>query len=144
MNRSTLKTALAVLALVLGTSRAMVAQEDEIPAHKAKPKVVQPHPKKKKAVVPDSQRVDINSASKEELMKLKGVTATDADRIIQGRPYKTKAHLITHNVIQMTVYSVIKDRIIARQDLKSLPKPAPKPPAKAAPKPTAKPAPAAK
>ncbi len=60
-------------------------------------------------------RTDLNGASKEALMKLPEVTAALADKIIAGRPYLTKAHLITHDVIPYAVYDKIKDRIVAVQ-----------------------------
>lgn len=60
-------------------------------------------------------KTDLNGASKEALMKLPEVTAALADRIIAGRPYLTKAHLITHDVIPFVVYDKIKDRIVAVQ-----------------------------
>lgn len=58
-------------------------------------------------------KTDLNGAPKEALMKLPDVTAALADKIIAGRPYLTKAHLITHDVIPYAVYDKIKDRIVA-------------------------------
>lgn len=60
-------------------------------------------------------KTDLNGAPKEALMKLPEVTAALADKIIAGRPYLTKAHLITHDVIPYAVYDKIKDRIVAVQ-----------------------------
>ncbi len=65
--------------------------------------------------IPEANRVDINGASKEELRKLPGVTDAYADKIIAGRPYLTKIHLVTHDVLPFAVYTAIKGRIIARQ-----------------------------
>jgi len=59
--------------------------------------------------------VDINSASKAELTKLPGLTALDAERVIAGRPYLSKAHLVTRNVISASAYHGIKSMIMARQ-----------------------------
>src|SRR3972149_5788560 len=39
--------------------------------------------------------VDINSASKAELKKLPGISGAAADKIIAGRPYLSKANLVT-------------------------------------------------
>lgn len=71
-------------------------------------------PKKTKAT-PAGGFVDINSASKEELKTLKGVTDELAAKIIAGRPYPTKARLITNDVMPMSVYEPNKARIIAVQ-----------------------------
>lgn len=59
--------------------------------------------------------VDINSASKAELKKLPGIDDASADRIIAGRPYLSKAHLVTRNVIPHGIYEQIKKQIIAAQ-----------------------------
>ena len=61
--------------------------------------------------------VDINSATKDELMAIPGVTDVYADKIIAGRPYRTKAHLVTHNILSAGLYESIKKRIVARQKL---------------------------
>ncbi len=71
--------------------------------------------KKKQKTIPEAQRVDINSATKEELIKLPGVSEAYAAKIIAGRPYLTKIHLVTHDVLPYAVYTSIKGRIIARQ-----------------------------
>lgn len=71
---------------------------------------------KKKARKPyRGPRTDLNGASREDLMKLPGVTAPLADRMIAGRPYLTKAHLVTRDVIPYAVYLEIKERIVAVQ-----------------------------
>lgn len=59
--------------------------------------------------------VDINSAGKAELKTLPGISETDADKIIAGRPYLTKAHLTTRNIVTRDVYEGLKTRVIAMQ-----------------------------
>ena len=44
----------------------------------------------------------------------------EADRIVSGRPYRSKADLVEKEVIATGVYLSLKDRVIAKQ------KPAPK------------------
>ena len=60
--------------------------------------------------------VDINSAGKAELKSLPGIGDAEADKIIAGRPYLSKANLATHNVISREAYEALKSRIIARQN----------------------------
>ena len=59
--------------------------------------------------------VDINSASKAELMKLPGIGEEQADKIIAGRPYNSKARLVTNKIVPIGTYEGLKQRIIARQ-----------------------------
>ncbi len=59
--------------------------------------------------------VDINSASKAELKTLQGVDEALAAKIIAGRPYLSKANLVTHNIIPAGLYMQLKQQIIAKQ-----------------------------
>jgi competence protein ComEA len=59
--------------------------------------------------------VDINSASKAELKKLRDIDDARADAIISGRPYLSKAHLVTRKIIPHGIYEEIKNQIVAIQ-----------------------------
>lgn len=59
--------------------------------------------------------VDINSATKAQLKALPGIGETEAERIVAGRPYLSKADLASRKVIPTGVYLELKNRIIARQ-----------------------------
>jgi DNA uptake protein ComE-like DNA-binding protein len=59
--------------------------------------------------------VDINSASKKELMTLPEIGGAEADKIVAGRPYGSKSHLTTRSVIPRAVYENLKSRVIARR-----------------------------
>jgi len=63
--------------------------------------------------------VDINSASKEDLMKLPGITDEVAEKIIAGRPYKTKTELTKKNVLTKAEYSKVRSRVVAKQETKA-------------------------
>ena len=69
-----------------------------------------------RAPPPAVQRVDINSASREQLRALPGIGAAQADKIVAGRPYLSKADLVSTQAIPEGVYLLLKDKIIARQD----------------------------
>jgi competence protein ComEA len=79
-----------------------------------------PPPAKKAAksvdeVKKDVPKININTASKEDLMKLSGIGTAYADAIIKHRPYKRKDDLTTNKVIPQATYDKIKDLIIAKQ-----------------------------
>ena len=59
--------------------------------------------------------MDINSASRAQLKKIPGIGNAEADKVIAGRPYLSKAHLVTRNILSGVHYAQIKDQIIARQ-----------------------------
>jgi len=58
-------------------------------------------------------KIDINSASKEELMKLSGIGDAISAKIIANRPYKTKRDLLTKKIVNQSTYDKITDKIIA-------------------------------
>ena len=60
--------------------------------------------------------VDINSASKEDLSKVPGITEDLADKIIAGRPYKSKAELTKKNILTKAEYAKVRNHIIAKQE----------------------------
>ena len=68
------------------------------------------------APTPDaSGRLDINTATKDQLLGFPGIGQTYADKIIQGRPYKMRSDLVRRKVLPANVYAKIKDQIIAKQ-----------------------------
>ena len=75
-------------------------------------KTTQKSAKAPKAVV-KVKLVDINSASKAQLKKLPGIGDAEADQIIAGRPYLTKAHLLTQNIMSRGAYEQIHSLVIA-------------------------------
>jgi len=62
--------------------------------------------------------VDINSASKEELDALPGIGDTLAQKIIDGRPYRSNRELLTRKIVSKSEYEKIRDQIVARQKKK--------------------------
>jgi len=62
-----------------------------------------------------AELIDINTASADELQKLKGIGDAYAKKIIENRPYKGKDELVSKKVIPQATYKGIKDQIIAKQ-----------------------------
>ncbi len=67
-------------------------------------------------VPPAEARIDINRASTGELLKVPGMTASWAGRIVRFRPYRSKQDLLDRGVLPSDVYDRIKDYIIAHRD----------------------------
>jgi DNA uptake protein ComE-like DNA-binding protein len=59
--------------------------------------------------------VDINTATKEQLVALPAIGDAYAQKIIDNRPYTRKAELRTRNILPETVYAKVTKRIIAKQ-----------------------------
>lgn len=60
-----------------------------------------------------TDKVDINSASKDNLMKLNGVGDAISAKIIAGRPYSSKRDLVTRKIVNQATYAKISDKIVA-------------------------------
>lgn len=63
-------------------------------------------------------KTDINSASKDDLMKLDGIGDAISAKIIAGRPYHSKRDLLTKKIVNQATYKKISDKIIAHSDTK--------------------------
>lgn len=59
--------------------------------------------------------VDINSASKAQLMSLPGIGEAEAKKIIAARPFRSKARLVADNILSQAAYNALKGRIVAVQ-----------------------------
>jgi len=60
-------------------------------------------------------RVDINAASLDQLLKVPGMTRAWGERIIRYRPYRGKNDLVDRGIVTSQVYDRIKDYIIAHR-----------------------------
>jgi len=62
-----------------------------------------------------SMKVDINSASKEELMKVPGIGEATADKIVAARPFTAKNELVAKKIVTRSQYAKISAHVIAKQ-----------------------------
>lgn len=106
MSRKRLWTALIGLTLVLQFAGAVWAQ-----GKKAAPA----------APTQKSELIDVNSATKEQLMTLQGVGDVTAQKIIDNRPYRAKNQLVDKKIVSQSVYDKISSQIIAKQSATAAP-----------------------
>jgi DNA uptake protein ComE-like DNA-binding protein len=66
-------------------------------------------------LVPEKERIDINRATAEELLRAPGMTPSWAGRIVRYRPYHAKTDLLERGVVPSAVYERIKNYVIAHR-----------------------------
>ena len=63
----------------------------------------------------NAEKLDLNTASEQELSQLTGIGEVRSKAIIKGRPYKSKDELVDRKILTPSVYAKIKDQVIAKQ-----------------------------
>jgi competence protein ComEA len=66
------------------------------------------------AAPPASSLIDLNNASRDDLMTLDGIGEVRADAIIRARPFKAKTELVERRLIPEALYEKLADKVMAR------------------------------
>ncbi len=110
---------LAATALVLALSSGLAAAQAKQAAKKEAAAAKEKAPEKKAAAAEaKAELIDLNSATKEQLMTLPGVGEATAQKIIEGRPYANKAQLKSKRIVSQDLYGKISEKVIAKQPQK--------------------------
>jgi competence protein ComEA len=104
---------LMLCAALLAGSGAHAAGPAAAAAASAPPEHGMALPKKKKPPPAPVKLVDINSASRKELLTLPGIGPAQADRIVACRPFLTKGELVTKKVVTTGPFLSLKNRVVA-------------------------------
>ncbi len=59
--------------------------------------------------------LDLNTATKDQLLTLPGMTQAEADRLIARRPYTESGELVSRHVMPKSEYDKIADRVTVKK-----------------------------
>jgi DNA uptake protein ComE-like DNA-binding protein len=65
-----------------------------------------------------ADKVDINTATSDQLKAIPGIGDAYSKRIVDGRPYTAKNQLVSRGILPQGVYDKVKDQVVATKPKK--------------------------
>ncbi len=116
MNRSTFSRALIVLGVAVPLTA--FAGQSSAPSGgttpSTPPAAQAPSQHNSKSTKSSMPKVDLNSATVEQLTSLPGINQTTADKIVAARPFKSSKQLYESKIVTKSEYKAIESRVTVK------------------------------